>query len=274
MVVVCLFKDGGMSSDAEAESLRAVNLKKPFKYAFLLGIFAIFVPTQASAQCSGERWPVKVGTDLDASTVNLNAPTATTIANLLAIATPKTLQDNKRQAVEKKLYVINATLKKYALMYDLDYHMVIADAAGHTMIAEIPSPSCVPAGSPFAAGIAHARAQFDAMFTATDTFQSVDVPVRITGVGFFDYLEGQSGQAPNGIELHPIIDITFDLTFTLSASPQTLTINQGTSGSSVITSNLSGPFNSSVALSVSGLPSGATANFSPSSISAPGSGCR
>jgi len=192
---------------------------------------------------------VKVGTDLDASTVNLTSPTAT-----------------------KKLYVINATLKKYALMYDLDYHMVIADAAGHTMIAEIPSPSCVPAGSPFAAGIAHARAQFDAIFTATDTFQSVDVPVRITGVGFFDYLEGQSGQAPNGIELHPIIDITFDSTFTLSASPQTLTINQGTSGASVITSNLSGPFNSSVALSVSGLPAGASASFSPSSITAPGSG--
>ena len=252
--------------------MQAESPKKFFKYAFLLAVFAILVPAQASAQCSGERWPVKVGTDLDASTVNLNAPTATTIANLIAIATPKTLQDNKRQAAEKKLYVVNATLKKYALMYDLDYHMVIADAAGHTMIAEIPSPSCVPAGSPFAAGIAHARAQFDAMFTATDTFQSVDVPVRITGVGFFDYLEGQSGQASNGVELHPIIDITFDSTFTLSASPQTLTINQGNSGASVITSNLSGPFNSSVALSVSGLPSGATANFSPSSIIGPGSG--
>lgn len=256
----------------EAESLQTESFRNLLKYAFLLAIFAIFVPVQASAQCSGERWPVKVGTDLDASTVNLTSPTATTIANLVAIATPKTLQDNKRQAAEKKLYVINATLKKYALMYDLDYHMVIADAAGHTMIAEIPSPSCVTAGSPFAAGIAHARAQFDAIFTATDTFQSVDVPVRITGVGFFDYLEGQSGQAPNGIELHPIIDITFDSTFTLSASPQTLTINQGTSGASVITSNLSGPFNSSVALSVSGLPAGASASFSPSSITAPGSG--
>ncbi|HEX7721555.1 MAG TPA: hypothetical protein VF397_05315 [Pyrinomonadaceae bacterium] len=252
--------------------MQAKSPKKFFKYAFLLAVFAILVPVQASAQCSGERWPVKVGTDLDASTVNLNAPMATTIANLLAIATPKQLQDNKRQAAEKKLYVVNATLKKYALMYDLDYHMVIADAAGHTMIAEIPSPSCVPAGSPFAAGIAHARAQFDAMFTAADTFQSVDVPVRITGVGFFDYLEGQSGQAPNGVELHPIIDITFDSTFTLSASPQSLTINQGTSGTSVITSNLSGPFNSSVALSVSGLPAGASASFSPSSITAPGSG--
>src|SRR5207244_5129313 len=198
----------------------------------------------------------------DARAVNLS-PSDTTIANLISIK-PGTLQDNKRQPAEKKVYVVNATLKRYALMYDLDYHMVIADAAGHTMIAEIPSPSCVPAGSPFAAGIAHARAQFDAMFTATDTFQSVDVPVRITGVGFFDYLEGQSGQASNGVELHPIIDITFDSTFTLSASPQTLTINQGTSAASVITSNLSVPFNSSVALSVSGFPAAASASFSPS----------
>ena len=252
--------------------MRTEAVKNLLKQAFLLAVFAILVPVRVSAQCSGERWPVKIGTDPDASIVNLNSPTATTVANLIGIATPKLLQDNIRQPAEKKLYVINATLKKYALMYDLDYHMVIADAAGHTMIAEIPSPNCVPAGSPFAAGIAHARAQFDAMFTATDTFQSVDVPVRITGVGFFDYLEGQSGQAPNGIELHPIIDITFDSTFTLSASPQSLTINQGTSGTSVITSNLSGPFNSSVALSVSGLPSGATASFNPSSITAPGSG--
>ncbi|PYS22424.1 MAG: hypothetical protein DMF72_13395 [Acidobacteria bacterium] len=181
-------------------------------------------------------------------------------------------RQDRRQAAEKKVYVLNATLKKYALMYDLDYHMVIADSAGRTMIAEIPSPSCIPAGSPFAAGIAHARAQFDAMFSVTDTFQNVDVPVRITGVGFFDYLEGQTGQASNGIELHPILDITFDSTFALSASPQSLTAAQGGATTSAITSALSGPFNTTVSLSISGLPAGATANFSQSSISAPGSG--
>ena len=245
-------------------------LKKLLKSALLLGFFALFVPAQALAQCSGERWPVKIGTDADAHSVNLN-PSATTIANLISIK-PGNLQDNKRQPAEKKVYVVNAILKKYALMFDLDYHMVIADSAGHTMIAEIPSPSCVPAGSPFAAAIAHARAQFDAMFTVTDTFQSVDMPVQITGVGFFDYLEGQNGQAPNGIELHSILDITFDSSFALSASPQSLTINKGASGTSNITSTLTGPFNSSVALLVSGLPSGVTASFSPSSIVAPGAG--
>ena len=33
--------------------------------------------------------------------------------------------------------------------------------------------------------------------------------VRITGVGFFDYLHGQRGVAPNGIELHPVLDVEF-----------------------------------------------------------------
>jgi len=158
------------------------------------------------------------------------------------------------------------------LAYDSDYHMVLTDAAGRTMIAEIPSPNCVGPGSTLAAGIAHARAQFDAMFTATTAFQTVNIPVQITGVGFFDYLEGQEGLAPNGVELHPIIDILFNPYFSLSSSASSMTVGQGGTGSSTITSTLSGSFNSSIALSASGLPAGTTAAFSPSSIAAPGSG--
>lgn len=33
--------------------------------------------------------------------------------------------------------------------------------------------------------------------------------VWITGVGFFDYVHGQRGVAPNGIELHPVLDVEF-----------------------------------------------------------------
>jgi hypothetical protein len=246
---------------------------KPLLLLFCICTALMLLPSKAIAQCGGERWAVKIGTDLDASLVNVNSATATTIANLTAIATPKKLQDNKRiQPTETTVYVVNAILKKYMRMYDSDYHMVIADATGRTMIAEIPSPGCVVSSSPFAAGIAHARAQFDAMFNVTNTFQNADVPVRITGVGFFDYLEGQSGQAPNGIELHPVIDITFDSSFSLSASPQSVTVGQGTSGTSTINSTPSGSFNSTISLSVSGLPAGATADFSPSSIVAPGAG--
>jgi uncharacterized protein YfaP (DUF2135 family) len=246
---------------------------KRFWYGSLfLALLVLFLPVRTFAQCGVERWSVKTGTDPDSGLINLNSPTATTIASLTAIAAPGSLPDNQRvQPVETTLWVLNATLTKFVLAYDSDYHMVLTDGAGRTMIAEIPSPNCVGPGSPLAAAIAHARTQFDAMFTATTAFQTVNIPVQITGVGFFDYLEGQEGVAPNGIELHPVIDILFNPNFSLSSSVSSMTVSQGSTGSATITSTLSGSFNSSIALSASGLPAGATATFSPSSIAAPGS---
>jgi hypothetical protein len=60
--------------------------------------------------------------------------------------------------------------------------------------------------------------------------------------------------------------------FAISSSPSALTIARGGSGTSTITTTLSGSFNSAVALTASGLPAGATASFSPASIAAPGAG--
>ena len=31
--------------------------------------------------------------------------------------------------------------------------------------------------------------------------------VEVTGVGFFDRVHGETGQAPNGIELHPVLGL-------------------------------------------------------------------
>jgi len=58
--------------------------------------------------------------------------------------------------------------------------------------------------------------------------------------------------------------------YSISASPGSVTIAQGGSGSSTITSTVSGGFNSAVALSASGQPSGVTVGFSPSSITGTG----
>ncbi len=247
---------------------------KRYLWLSLVCLFlVIFLPGRTSAQCSGERWNVKIGKDPDVSLVNLSSTTATTIAALQGISQPGTLPDNGRiSPTETTTWVLNVTLVKYAKSFDSDYHMVFSDSAGRTMIAEIPDPGCVGSGSPFAAGIAHARAQFDARFTATTAFQSANVPVQITGVGFFDYFEGQEGIAPNGIELHPIIDIIFGPNFSLSSSASTLTIPQSSAGSITMNSSISGNFNSAIAFTASGLPSGATASFSPASIAAPGSG--
>jgi len=53
--------------------------------------------------------------------------------------------------------------------------------------------------------------------------------------------------------------------FSLSAAPSSLTITQGNNGASTITVNPLNGFNGSVSLSASGLPSGVTAAFNPSS---------
>ena len=60
--------------------------------------------------------------------------------------------------------------------------------------------------------------------------------------------------------------------FTLAASPTSVSVVQGKSGTSAITTTVSGGFSSAVALSASGQPAGVTATFSPTSIAAPGSG--
>jgi hypothetical protein len=242
-----------------------------------LAVLLLVVPTSLFAQCGVERWSVKTGTDADVGLVNLNSSTNTTIAALRTPAAPNPIPANNRVSPwETTQWVLNATLTLYKLESDSDYHLVLQDANGLTMIVEIPSPSCVGAGSPFLPGITNARNEFNARFTATTSFQTANIPVQIKGVGMFDFLHGQTGVAPNGIELHPVLDVIFNPgtnpDFALSASPASLSVTQGSSATSTISTSVSNGFNSSVALSISGLPSGVTASFSPASIAAPGSG--
>jgi hypothetical protein len=162
------------------------------------------------AQCGVERWSVKTGTDPNASAVNLSTYISTTIYSMLSSTKPASLPANSRLSPrETNQYRITGTLTKYARESDSDYHLVIQDGSGRTMIVEIPSPNCVGAGSPFITGIRNARNEFDAKLTATTSFKTVSAPVAIRGVGFWDFLHGQTGVAPNGIEIHPVLDIAF-----------------------------------------------------------------
>ncbi|MBO0856942.1 MAG: hypothetical protein J2P21_00505 [Chloracidobacterium sp.] len=251
-------------------------MKRCTIYTLVALLCAIALYSQAFSQCGVERWSVKTGTDADAGKVDLSSPKTTTIASLRSPAAPNPIPPNNRVSpTETTLWVVNATLTKYKLESDSDYHLVLADSAGATMIAEIPLPSCVGAGSPFASGISHARAQFNAKFTATSSFKTTSTPVRVTGIGMFDFLHGQTGVAPNGIELHPVIDIVFNPTsssdFTIAASGS-VSVSQGNSGTAGVSTSVSGGFNSAISLSISGLPSGASGSFAPASIPAPGAG--
>jgi hypothetical protein len=164
----------------------------------------------ANVSCGVERWSVKTGTDPNASAVNTTAVTTTTIAALDALPKPSSLPANARLApTETTVYAVTATMTVYKREDDSDYHLVLADASGNTMIVEIPHPRCVGDSSPFKSAITSTRAKFDASYAATTGFKTANVPVTVTGVGFFDFLHGQTGVAPNGIELHPVLDISF-----------------------------------------------------------------
>ncbi len=173
----------------------------------------------STGSCGVERWPVKTGTDADAAKITLQSTTPTTIADLAARPAPATLPQNNRVApTETTVFRVSATLTQYKLENDSDYHLVLNDGAGHTMITEIPDPACVGSSSPLLTSIKKARAAFDARYTVKTTFQSANIPVTVTGVGFFDFLHGQTGVAPNGVELHAVLDITFG-TGTAPATP-------------------------------------------------------
>ncbi len=68
------------------------------------------------------------------------------------------------------------------------------------------------------------------------------------------------------------LTVTAGASFSISASPSSLTVQQGNQGTSTITTAISGGFNSSIALSASGVPTGTTVNFNPNPIPAPGNG--
>jgi subtilase family serine protease len=77
--------------------------------------------------------------------------------------------------------------------------------------------------------------------------------------------------SPNGDNLiNDLAPVT--ASFTLAASPKTIGLNVGASGSVKITTAISGSFDSAIALSASGEGSDVTVGFKPASIAAPGAG--
>jgi kumamolisin len=79
--------------------------------------------------------------------------------------------------------------------------------------------------------------------------------------------------SPNGTGLiNALAPTSTSPNFTISASPSSLSVVQGNNGASTITTAVSGGFNSAIALTASGQPTGVTVSFSPTSIAAPGSG--
>ena len=101
-------------------------------------------------------------------------------------------------------------------------------------------------------------------FTVSATAAAGTYPITITGTPASSTAETTT---VNLTITAPVVG-----SFSISVSPSSGYLLRGRSGYAVVTTTITGSFNSSVALSATGVPSGVTASFSPASIAAPGSG--
>jgi hypothetical protein len=206
-------------------------------------LFSVCTPTAISQECGGtERWAVKDGTDTAAAQLDFANIQNATVPQLVKIKQPKIPNDNTTRVVpqEARVVRVKAHLIQWKHEDDDDYHLVLTDETeqftpghgrptGHSLIGEIPNVDCLAGASgqfgdhsPLVnvsggsgLGIANARQQIEAQFPDADFSggwnDAGGVEVEVVGVQFFDRAHGQVGRAPNNLELHPIVSISFSL---------------------------------------------------------------
>jgi hypothetical protein len=179
----------------------------------LLFTAALLLFAQLSAQCGKERWAVKTLTDKDTSLIDFEHPLKSTVSEQCGLPKPaKVGKTMPRQALEMKVYVIDCFILDYKKEEDHDIHLVLKDLhTGQTMVAELAGPDCPELrNSPW---YPQMKAAYDFFVShirkPTTKFKTLNPPVkaRVTGVGFFDFIHGQRGMAPNGREIHPVLRI-------------------------------------------------------------------
>lgn len=202
-------------------------------FVTLIAGTALLPMDATAARCGGtERWAVKVAADDAASRIDAAAIEDVTVRQLNGIVEPTDLprDEDTRHPSEKRVLRVTGRLVEYRNEADKDYHLIITDDSrkftqggtktkptGTSFIAEIPHPDCVPGKklalstkSHFETQLREVRRTFD-QGPAADIGpkKELDVPVRITGLAFFDRPHGQTGRAKNNLEIHPILNIEF-----------------------------------------------------------------
>lgn len=206
-----------------------MTMKKLLALALFTGLVASCVASKApplpslgttcGGYCGAERWLVKTLSDPDRDCVSLK-PVDATVEKLAALEQPARRPSQGRvRPVECRVYRVVAHMAGWdSLMRgerDRDLHLVLfgLNDPYTSLIAEIPDPACSGA----------CRSGFGEQFAAVRSalLQEVQNPsspigrnpdsalVVVTGVGFFDRAHGQTGRAPNGFELHPVLSIEF-----------------------------------------------------------------
>lgn len=179
---------------------------------FLIMIF--FLSVSFKKDCGVDRWNVKTLSDKES--VNIKwTPIRTTVKSLSQIIRTypidKTIDKKIRFGYEFNVYEIRCRIKEYRKEDDGDYHLVLVDLKDttSTIVGEVVNPLCVDIKkNNFFSTFVSAREEFEKITIAHNKVKSGTY--TIIGVCFFDKIHNQLGVAPNGIELHPIMDIVQD----------------------------------------------------------------
>ncbi len=187
---------------------RVTVFQKYFRLAALGSITSLLC--LKSAACGTERWPVKTATDKDQTAISAHATPATVnqLSQIAAPINPNIKPDRRYSPTELTIYEVTGKLTVIKSEADQDYHIVLTDEKGRTMIVEAVAPECA-AQSRYAKEITAVRKALDDKFGQIDRKHVISQMATVTGVGFFDRIHGQEGVAANGIELHPLVDIIF-----------------------------------------------------------------
>jgi hypothetical protein len=163
-----------------------------------------------TSTCGVERWAVKTLSDPRERLVNYK-PKDTSVKKLRKNPAPDVGPNTPRiKGVEMTTYRVRAKLRLMKLEDDRDIHLVIGwpRNPAKTMITEFPDPKCNGARtSPKRKAMGRARKALIAACGAPPSSDFADLrgAATLIGVGFFDIKHGQTGVAPNGIELHPVL---------------------------------------------------------------------
>lgn len=162
----------------------------------------------AQGRCGIERWAVKTLTDADARLVAWK-PVGATVASLAGLPAPSP-EPQGRIPAERSVERVSGMIVAFKQEADRDIHAVLEDPSGVTMIVEFPALGCT-AGAQHRWAMEVARRKFIATFgqPSTSHFTHPNVMATVTGVLFFDRKHGQTGVAPNGVELHPVTGLRF-----------------------------------------------------------------
>jgi hypothetical protein len=100
---------------------------------------------------------------------------------------------------------------------------------------------------------------------------SITVASTVAAGAYSITITGTSGSTTKTTTVSLTVTAPVTGNFTISISPTSGYLDQGQSGYGVVTITASGGFDSAVALSATGVPSGVTSSFSPSSVTGSGS---